>query len=295
MDLIEQKMLEEKLSDELYFAYKNKDKKILFVVSSDEILSDLKRNPNFPLTKFSHVTFVSAYSIGTIESDMLNNLNFDWLIIDDFLNLIYTGKVLLNLDVILERNPNLKIYKLSRGSIHEDAVKEYKNLREIQDKDNLEDVANLNRRTMEMDWDKMYDLVLTYYNFHHTLKMPKNFKTINGYSSSNDRNALNLELWLTLQLTLLRNDKLLFYQRKKLEALNDLDKESKLMASKKRICMQYNINYEINRDIIDNTSEELLIAKINFLKSNGLPIMNLSGRLHQIFEEEILDFSKHEI
>ena len=49
------------------------------------------------------------------------------------------------------------------------------------------------------------------------------------------------------------------------------------------ICIQYNIDEEINKIILNHISIQELIAKIEFLKSHNYPIVDENGKLLDIF------------
>jgi hypothetical protein len=49
----------------------------------------------------------------------------------------------------------------------------------------------------EEEWNKKYELAKSYYDYHKNLKIPQNFKTINGYEY--DENGIALGIWISHQ------------------------------------------------------------------------------------------------
>jgi len=69
----------------------------------------------------------------------------------------------------------------------------------------------------EDSWNKYYELAEAYYKHKGKLKMPNNFKTLNGYEYA--KNGLNLDYWMRHQRELYKKGKLLKVQIDKLEII----------------------------------------------------------------------------
>ena len=203
----------------------------------------------------------------------------------------------------------------------------------------------------DVQWNKYYELAKKYYEHYGNLKIPRKFKTINGYLY--DETGVNLGIWLTTQ----RQNKNLSEERRNLlsnigmrfislkeekiwyslyeqalkfykqygawseENLDRIDNKDimaygsiltwlkeqrknpnlnknmkdclsnidfiidtdKNIEEIKKVCIEYNISYEYNKDVLDNISAKELIIKIRFLLDNKISVVAKNNKLHEIF------------
>ena len=51
----------------------------------------------------------------------------------------------------------------------------------------------------------------------------------------------------------------------------------------KKVCIEYNISYEYNKDVLNNISAKELVIKIGFLLDNRVSVVAKNNKLHEIF------------
>ena len=51
----------------------------------------------------------------------------------------------------------------------------------------------------------------------------------------------------------------------------------------KKVCIEYNISYEYNKDVLNNISAKELVIKIRFLLDNMVSVIAKNNKLHEIF------------
>ena len=203
----------------------------------------------------------------------------------------------------------------------------------------------------DVQWNKYYELAKKYYEHYGNLKIPRKFKTINGYLY--DETGVNLGIWLTTQ----RQNKNLSEERRNLlsnigmrfislkeekiwyslyeqalkfykqygawseENLDRIDNKDimaygsiltwlkeqrknpnlnknmkdclsnidfiidtdKNIEEIKKVCIEYNISYEYNKDVLNNISAKELVIKIRFLLDNMVSVVAKNNKLHEIF------------
>ena len=203
----------------------------------------------------------------------------------------------------------------------------------------------------DVQWNKYYELAKKYYEHYGNLKIPRKFKTINGYLY--DETGVNLGIWLTTQ----RQNKNLSEERRNLlsnigmrfislkeekvwyslyeqalkfykqygawneEKLDEIDNKDiiaygsiltwlkeqrrnpnlnknmkdclsnigfifdvdKNIEEIKKVCIEYNISYEYNKDVLNNISAKELVIKIRFLLDNMVSVVAKNNKLHEIF------------
>ncbi len=102
-------------------------------------------------------------------------------------------------------------------------------------------------------WFKNYKIARIYFNTHHTLSMPRDFKTIDGISKSEE--GINLGFWLARQRQLYKNGNLDIQKIKLLEKIGIKWKRTDYWNEKYLIAKQYYLEnknllvpakYEIN-------------------------------------------------
>ena len=156
-----------------------------------------------------------------------------------------------NYEYIAELENDLKD-KIREASLRHSASKSPRSLKitnyrfdiELVNKD-LYDMLFYVRSRLSLSWEEMYELAKKYYEHHGCLKIPKMFKTVNGYEY--DETGVNLGIWLANQ----RVNKKLSDERKKLlsnigmrfEGYNDLQWNKNYELAKKYY--EYHGNLEI--------------------------------------------------
>jgi len=144
----------------------------------------------------------------------------------------------------------------------------------------------------ELYWNEMYKLAREYYNNYNNLNVSYKFKTIDGYNY--DENGKKLGIWIKHQREAYLNRTIPKEERKnclkpltdeqveKLESIGMIF-EVKLNQSKNRkLCMEYNFNYEDGMYLINNMLHGDFSARINFLFANNLPL-KVNGETNDIF------------
>jgi len=154
----------------------------------------------------------------------------------------------------------------------------------------------------KLKWEKMYELVKAYYEHFGNLRIPPDFKTLNGYEYN--ENGEILWDWCIIQKQKKAN--LSEEQRKKLDDLGfssikkettverkkeitverkkEITVERKKETSEERkkiLCNVYGINYE-KYDFIKKIAYKELYAKIQYLIENNY-LVTENGRIHEIF------------
>ena len=130
----------------------------------------------------------------------------------------------------------------------------------------------------EEQWQQMYELAKKYYEHYGNLLIPTAFKTINGITY--DENGKKLGHWLSKQRQMRVSNsehEILLIQ---IGMVWNIKKNKEEIQN---ICIQYNIDEEINKIILNHISIQELIAKIEFLKSHNYPIVDENGKLLDIF------------
>ena len=130
----------------------------------------------------------------------------------------------------------------------------------------------------EGQWQQTYELAKKYYEHYGNLLIPRAFKTINGITY--DERGVNLGQWLVTQRQMCVSNsehEILLIQ---IGMVWNIKKNKEEIQN---ICIQYNIDEEINKIILNHISIQELISKILFLQSHNYPIVNEKGKLLDIF------------
>ena len=147
----------------------------------------------------------------------------------------------------------------------------------IEKKEILEETEELDN-SAELLWQEMYELAKKYYTKNHHLNMPLNFRTINGVDY--DKDGLKLGIWIFYQQ---RNYNLLsVFKIFSLQEMNLFKNIRKDTEVKQEFCMDLGIENEEDKNIIERTPMDELIAKFNYLLENNTPI-SINGNLNEIF------------
>ncbi len=144
--------------------------------------------------------------------------------------------------------------------------------------------------TLRIDsWYNNYHLLEKFKEYYHHLNVPYNFVTENGYEVSSK--GINLNSWLLYQRKLYSNDLLSMEKVNLLEELGIIWHRKKNEKEVINTCLNYHIDYELNKLILKNISNRELICKIKYLLDHSLNITD-NGLLHNIFSmsnQDLLD------
>ena len=130
-----------------------------------------------------------------------------------------------------------------------------------------------------LSWDEMYEYAKTYYHEYGNLEIPQKFKTNNG-KDYDLKGAINLGSWISTQR---RNAN---PESKRGILLSRIGMIWNVKSNKEQIqsiCLENNIDFNINKKVLDHISVQELISKIAFLQENDISVTNLDGKLNEIF------------
>ncbi len=130
-------------------------------------------------------------------------------------------------------------------------------------------------------WNQMYEHAKSYYEHHGDLKVPRNFKTTNGYEY--DENGINLGGWINIQRKTYKNEKISEEKIAKLNLIGMIWSHRKNKDQIQAICDSYSIDSKQNKKALNHISVQELQSKIAYLNENGMEIIDESGKLHEIF------------
>ena len=140
----------------------------------------------------------------------------------------------------------------------------------------LEKIGMMFENVNDDKWNKMYELAKKYYEHYDNLKIPKMFKTINGYEI--DEEGYNLGAWINTQRFSYKKGTLSEDKIKKLEEIGMMWNIRKDTDTKKVLCDKHGID----SSLVENISYMELFAKINYLLDNNMDII-IDGKLNSIF------------
>ena len=140
----------------------------------------------------------------------------------------------------------------------------------------LEKIGMIFENAYENAWNKMYELAKKYYEHYDNLKIPKMFKTINGYEI--DEEGYNLGAWINTQRFSYKKGTLFEDRIEKLEEIGMMWNIRKDTDTKKVLCDKHGID----SSLVENISYMELFAKINYLLDNNMDII-IDGKLNPIF------------
>ena len=140
----------------------------------------------------------------------------------------------------------------------------------------LEKIGMMFENVNDDKWNKMYELAKKYYEHYDNLKIPKMFKTINGYEI--DEEGYNLGAWINTQRFSYKKGTLFEDRIEKLEKIGMMWNIRKDTDTKRILCDKYGID----SSLVENISYMELFAKINYLLDNNMDII-IDGKLNSIF------------
>lgn len=122
----------------------------------------------------------------------------------------------------------------------------------------------------------MYKLAKKYYEHYDNLKIPRSFKTVNGYEV--DEKGYTLGAWINTQRFSYKKGTLFEDRIEKLEKIGMMWNIRKDTDTKRILCDKYGID----SSLVENISYMELFAKINYLLDNNMDII-IDGKLNSIF------------
>ena len=140
----------------------------------------------------------------------------------------------------------------------------------------LEEIGMIFENVYKDTWNMMYKLAKKYYEHYDNLKIPKMFKTINGYEI--DEEGYNLGAWINTQRFSYKKGTLFEDRIEKLEEIGMMWNIRKDTDTKKVLCDKHGID----SSLVENISYMELFAKINYLLDNNMDII-IDGKLNPIF------------
>ncbi len=163
-------------------------------------------------------------------------------------------------------------------------------LEEIGFKDIVTKTKSKGNNEVDKKWLQNFALAKKYYEHNHNLKIPRRFRTKDGYTY--DNNGKQLGVWLQYQKTLYNLEQLSKEKEQLLLTIGLDFEEDKNNKRKIQICKEHNIDYKRNTSVITNITCEELIAKTNFLIANGMELTDKKKKLHEIYSMSSPDMKK---
>ena len=139
-----------------------------------------------------------------------------------------------------------------------------------------------------LSWEEMYNYAKIYYEHHHNLEVTFKFKTNDGYTYD-ENGKINLGVWIATQRLntpiesnrgqlLLKIGMICGVRKNKQDIIN--------------ICMNNDIDYDKNKNLLKHISKQELQSKINFLISCNIRLVDNNGGLIDIFDMSSVDIKK---
>ena len=151
-----------------------------------------------------------------------------------------------------------------KGSLSEDKIKK------------LEEIGMIFKNINDVTWNMTYELAKKYYKHYGDLKIPRSFKTVNGYEV--DEKGYTLGAWINTQRFSYKKGTLFEDRIRKLEEIGMMWNIRKDTDTKRILCDKYGID----SSLVENISYMELFAKINYLLDNNMDII-IDGKLNPIF------------
>ncbi len=151
-----------------------------------------------------------------------------------------------------------------KGSLSEDKIKK------------LEEIGMIFKNINDVTWNMTYELAKKYYKHYGDLKIPRSFKTVNGYEV--DEKGYTLGAWINTQRFSYKKGTLFEDRIEKLEEIGMMWNIRKDTDTKKVLCDKHGID----SSLVENISYMELFAKINYLLDNNMDII-IDGKLNPIF------------
>ena len=127
------------------------------------------------------------------------------------------------------------------------------------------------KKLISRPWEEYYELAKVYYEKYGNLRIPNTYETENG---------VKLGIWIASQRQNVDRES---EHGKLLESIGMIWNTRKNYHEVLDICGENGINYQKNKIILNHISTQELQSKIEFLKVNNMPIIDLNGFLVDIF------------
>ena len=130
-----------------------------------------------------------------------------------------------------------------------------------------------------LGWEEMYEYAKIYYEHYNDLEVPQKFRTNDGYTYE-EKGKIRLGLWIINQRYNIPKES------EKIQALDEIKMNWSPRIQKEEVnnlCIDNEINIELNKTVISHISAKELKSKITYLRANGIELTNEDGKLHEIF------------
>ncbi len=130
-----------------------------------------------------------------------------------------------------------------------------------------------------LSWEEMYEYAKIYYEHYNNLEVPVKFRTNDGYTYE-EKGKIRLGLWIINQRYNIPKES------EKIQALDEIKMNWSPRIQKEEVnnlCIDNEINIELNKTVISHISAKELKSKITYLRANGIELTNEDGKLHEIF------------
>ena len=131
-----------------------------------------------------------------------------------------------------------------------------------------------------LSWEEWYALAKVYYETYGNLEIPQKFKTFNG--KDYDENGFALGAWINKQRISKKNGALSSEREILLNNIGMIWDTRKNKSDIEKVCHDYNINYKKYKKSLDSFMVEELLAKLQYLTSHNIPIIDESDNLNNI-------------
>ena len=122
-----------------------------------------------------------------------------------------------------------------------------------------------------ISWEAMFELAKKYYFEHNHLRVPQKYVTKDG---------IKLGSWVANQRSLTSPNS---EKGQLLLSIGMVWKTKKNKEEIENVCTQYNIDKNVNKNLLNRISIQELQSKIEFLKNHNIPIVDENGLLIDIF------------
>jgi len=153
----------------------------------------------------------------------------------------------------------------------------YKNGKLSEEKIKLLEGIGMKWSLQTLAWEKYYNLAKLYYEQNGNLNVPQN------YVIKNDNDNINLGIWISTQRKTYKRGQLSNEKKEMLESIGMIwqIRKRKPKEDNKSLCEEYGLDCEKYPDLL-KIPYEVLSAKINYLNSNNVSLMN-NNVLNPIF------------
>ena len=149
-----------------------------------------------------------------------------------------------------------------------------------QDRENLLLQIGMRFDNKNLLWEEWYALAKVYYETYGNLEIPQSFKTFNG--KDYDENGFALGAWINKQRISKKNGALSSEREILLNNIGMIWDTRKNKSDIEKVCHDYSINYKKYKKSLDSFMVEELLAKLQYLTSHNIPIIDEDGNLNKI-------------